>query len=83
MKRRFTWDGSFVLFALAKLRESEQGLIVEFGENSVQCSTIVGNFNGENCPRLIAKPKLFFFLDQGIKTDGSPRKKVFYNKLQN
>jgi len=65
-----------VLCVLAKLRESELGLIVENGEASFQLSKIVGEFNGTKCPKLIGKPKLFFALDQGIKTDGNSKVKV-------
>jgi len=61
---------------LAKLRESELGLIVEIGEDLIQLGKIVGEFNGKNCPKLIGKPKLFFALDQGIKTDGKSKEKV-------
>jgi len=76
MKRRFSWDGSFVLCVLGKLKESELGILVENKAESLQLSKIVGEFNGTNCPKLVGKPKLFFAIDQGIKTDGNVTEKV-------
>jgi len=80
MKRTFSWDGSFVLCVLGTLKESWQGLIIEIGGKSMRLSKLVNQYIGSKCPQLIGKPKLFFFVDRGMKTDGNNANKVYIIK---
>jgi hypothetical protein len=42
--------------------------------SSIPIKHIIGQFTCEQCPQLVDKPKLFFFLDSGLRTDSTPQK---------
>jgi hypothetical protein len=51
--------------------ENDDGLFIMFdNQEPVFLSTVIDTFNGINCPQLAGKPKLFFFLDRGVRKDG-------------
>jgi hypothetical protein len=85
LKKRLEKDGSFVLCILTILQETTLGLSCQTKGKVLYLSEIVDSFSGLNCPQLVGKPKLFFFLDQNsagidaqVKIDGGYRNQVYF-----
>jgi hypothetical protein len=70
LRQGFFYDGSLILCILAELEETSAGLCYRDGNQLISLSTIVDRFCGQKCLPLIGKPKIFFFLDEGTRTDG-------------
>jgi hypothetical protein len=69
--KSLTLDGSVAVCVLASLKEDPEGGLVFLAskDRAVSLGAVVNAFSGDQCPRLQGRPKLFFFLDQGVTED--------------
>lgn len=70
LRQGFFYDGSLILCILAELEETSTGLCYKNENQFIPLSAVVDRFCGQKCLALIGKPKIFFFLDEGSRTDG-------------
>jgi hypothetical protein len=56
--------------------ETDDGLACVTRERSYTLSRIIDEFAGVHCPQLVGKPKIFLFLDHGVKKDGENETKT-------
>jgi hypothetical protein len=76
LRQGYFYDGSLILCILAELEETSAGLCYRDGNKLISLSAIVDRFCGQRCLPLIGKPKIFFFLDEGSRTDGKKHELV-------
>ncbi|XP_059469744.1 uncharacterized protein LOC132193227 isoform X2 [Neocloeon triangulifer] len=63
-------EGCFLVCIMAKLIDSKSdGLAVICDGDKLPLDSLIQMFTGHNCPELIGKPKLFFFLSNGGQED--------------
>jgi len=63
-------DGSLVICILSEIFETDaEGLAFKTDDGWIVLGSLIHNFIGTNCIDLSGKPKLFFFLDTGCRSD--------------